>query len=317
MNLFKDISQLPGRLSKWVRQRTVKLYYAVLLSQSLPSIARWATFSWCVRSVFNTRLRWNGFIRYEMGRDVVSLKRSQALRAMTGGVLENLLDRRLYLGRKARPDETWPDLREVARRLARQIEQLRQDYPTRPIILSPFHYVSQYAYVYVLEELRKALRLESLSAVTGVPRDRYGVDASVMPHLVPLHTGEAKGRNSLGLNVVRALRRDGIVVLFADVPPFTMRKFPMETVEVSILGRPSRIHRGVFGIGKHMDLMLLPFYLTFSRGRFDAHVFDAISLSSADAPQQVADCISSALTNNYPHWLMAGYPPMYGFACTK
>ena len=317
MNLFKGISQLPGRVSKWMRQCAVKLYYAVLLSQSLPSIARWATFSWCVRSVFNTRLRWNGFIRYEMGRDVVSLKRSQALRAMTGGVLENLLDRRLYLGRKARPDETWPDLREVAHRLARQIEQLRKDRPTRPIILSPFHYVSQYAYVYVLEELRKALGLASLSAVTGVPRDRYGVDAKVMPHLVPLHTGEAVGRNSLGLNVVRALRRDGIVVLFADVPPFTMRKFPMETVGVSILGRPGRIHRGVFGIGAHMDALLLPFYLTFSHGRFDAHVFHAISLASSDAPQQVADCISSALTRNYPHWLMAGYPPMYGFACAK
>jgi hypothetical protein len=317
MSLWKSFSQLPGRSLKWLRYRTHRLYYAVLLSLSLPAIARWATLSWCTRSVFNTRLRWNGMLRYEMGRDAVSLKRSDALRAMTGGVLEDLLDRRLYLGRKARPNETWPDLRDVALRLARQIEQLRRDHPARPIILSPFHYVSQYAYVYVLEELRKALRLDTLSAVTGVPRDRYGVDATVMPHLVPLHTGEAIGRNSLGLNVVRALRRDGIVVLFADVPPFTMRKFPMETVDVSILGRPGRIHRGVFSIGAHMGALLLPFYLTFAQGRFDAHVFDAIPLASSDAPQQVADCISSALTSNYPHWLMAGYPSMYGFACAK
>ena len=163
----------------------------------------------------------------------------------------------------------------------------------------------------------KALCLDSLSVVTGVPSDRYGKDETVMPHLAPLHTGEEAQRNSLGIKVVRALRRDGVVVLFADVPPYTMRKYPMETVGVSILGRPSRIHRGVFSIGSHMDALLLPFYLKFVHGRFDAHVFDAISLASSDAPQQVADCISSALTSSYPHWLMAGYPPMYGFACAK
>jgi hypothetical protein len=117
--------------------------------------------------------------------------------------------------------------------------------------------------------------------------------------------------------VVRALRHDGVAVLFADVPPYTMRKFPMETVGVSILGRCGRIHRGVFSIGARMEALLLPFYLEFSQGRFGAHVFDAIPLTSPDAPQQVADCISSALTSNYPHWLMAGYPSMYGFACTK
>lgn len=300
-----------------MRYRKYQLYGAWLRSLSLPSIARLATVSWCVRSVFDSRLRWNGIVRYEMGCHEVSLKRSDALSAMTGGVLEKLLDRRLYLGRKTRPDETWPDLRKVALMLAHRIEQLRNLYPERPIILSPFHYVSQYACAYVVEEVRKALRLDSLSVVTGVPSDRYGVDATVMPHLVPLHTGEEAGRNSLGLNVVRALRRDGIVVLFADVPPYTMRKYPMETVGVSILGRPSRIHRGVFGIGARMDALLLPFYLKFAHGRFDAHAFDAISLASSDAPQQVADCISSALIGNYPHWLMAGYAPMYAFACTK
>jgi hypothetical protein len=317
MSLWNSFRRLPSRLLKWLRYRKFQWYSAWLRSLSLPSVARWATVSWCVRSVFDSRLRWNGIIRYEMGCDTVSLTRADALSAMTGGMLETLLDRRLYLGRKARPNEAWHDLREVALRLAQQIEQLRSQYPARPIILSPFHYVSQYACAYVVDEVRKALRLDSLSVVSGVPQDRYGVDATVMPHLVPLHTGETVGRNSLGLKVVRALRHDRVVVLFADLPPYTMRKFPMETVGVSILGRPSRIHRGAFSIGAHMDALLLPFYLKFSHGRFDAHVFDAISLASSEAPQQVADCISSALTSNYPHWLMAGYPPMYGFACAK
>jgi len=317
MSLWNSFRRLPGRWLKWLRYRKYRLYCAWLCSLSLPAIARLATVSWCVRSMFNSRLRWNGIIRYEMGCDTVSLKRSDALTAMTGGVLENLLDRRLYLGRKTHPDETWPDLQDVALMLAGQIEQLRSRDPRRPIILSPFHFVSQYACAYILDEVRKALCLGSLSAVTGVPSDRYGKDETVMPHLVPLHTGEEAQRNSLGIKVVRALRRDGVVVLFADVPPYTMRKYPMETVGVSILGRPSRIHRGVFSIGARMDALLLPFYLKFSHGRFTAHVFDALSLASADAPQQVADCISNALTSNYPHWLMAGYPSMYGFACTK
>ena len=86
---------------------------------------------------------------------------------------------------------------------------------------------------------------------------------------------------------------------------------------MSILGRPSRIHDGAFRIGARMDALLLPFYLRFAHGRFDAHLFDVVELKAPDAPQQVADCISSALTDNYAHWLMAGYPPMYAFACVR
>lgn len=317
ISLWKKLCRIPRQSWKWLRYRKYRLQRAWLLSLSLPSIERWARISWCARSLFNNRLRWNGIIRYEMGRDIVSLTRSDALRAMTGGVLENLLDKRLSLGRQTRPGEAWPDLREISLTLARRIEQLRESHPTRPVILSPFHYVSQYAHVYIIEEIRKALRLDTISAVTGVPRNRYVKDAEVMPHIKPLHTNDAGNRNNLALRVVQALRRDGIVVLFADVPPFTMEKYPMDTVDVSILGRPSRIHDGVFRIGARMDALLLPFYLQFRHGRFDAHVFDAIMLRTPDAPQQVADCITHALTNNYPHWLMAGYPPMYAFSCVR
>jgi hypothetical protein len=290
---------------------------AWLLSLSLPSIERLAVVQWCVRSVFDIRLRWNGIIRYETGRDLVGLTRADALRAMSGGVLERLLDRRLSWGRQLRPEELWPDLRDIAVRLAGQIEQLRTRYPRRPLILSPFHYVSQHAYVYVIDEVRKALQLKSISAVTGVSSHQHGKDAGIMPHIEPLHTNDKGDRNNLALRVVQALRRDGVVVLFADVPPYTMEKFPMDTVGVSILGRPGRIHDGAFRIGARMDALLLPFYLKFSHGRFGAHVFDAIELKAPDAPQRVADCIGDALTDNYSHWLMAGYPSMYAFSCVK
>jgi len=317
ISLWKTLRQMLRQWWTWLRYQKYLLKRAWLLSLSLPSIERCARLSWCIRSLFDNRLRWNGIIRYEMGRDTVSLTRSDALRAMTGGVLENLLDKRLSLGRQARPDEVWPDLSEIALTLARRIEQCRESHPTRPVILSPFHYVSQYAHVYIIEEIRRALRLDTISAVTGVPRNRYVKDAAVMPHIQPLHTNDAGNRNNLALRVVQALRRDGVVVLFADVPPFKMEKYPMDTVGVSILGRPSRIHDGAFRIGARMDALLLPFYLQLAHGRFDAHVFDAITLKSPDAPQQLADCISDALTNNYPLWLMAGHPSMYGFSCVK
>ena len=111
-----------------------------------------------------------------------------------------------------------------------------------------------------------------------MPNNRYVNDAAVMPQLEPLHTYDAGNRNNLALRVVQALRHDGIVVLFADVPPFTMAKYPMDTVGVSILGRPGRIHDSTFRIGARMDALLLPFYLQFANSRFDAHLFDPIPL---------------------------------------
>ncbi len=298
-------------MSLW--KSLARLRQAWLISLSARSIERLATLTWCVKSLFNARERWNGITRYEMGRELWLLDAADKWRAMTGKTLETLLDRRFHDGRVARPDEAWPDLREVARTLARQIVALRGDDPARPVILSPFHYVSQCAYVYVLDEVRKALGLETLSAVTGV----FAGKEMVMPRLEPLYTRDDGQRNNLGLRVIQALRRDGVVVLFADAAPYTMHRFPMETVDVTVLGRPGRIHGGVFRIGARMNTVLLPFYLRFTHGRFSAEILEAVELASPDAPQQVADRISIALKGNYAHWLMAGHPSMYGFASVK
>ncbi|MFP3520124.1 hypothetical protein SB766_28465, partial [Pseudomonas sp. SIMBA_077] len=84
-------------------------------------------------------------------------------------------------GRLSRGSEAWPDLQQVAGALARKIAQLQAQEPGRPVIVSPFHYVSQYANIYVIDELRAQLGLESIAVVSGVPRDMYGDDHSLIP----------------------------------------------------------------------------------------------------------------------------------------
>ncbi|KMZ12817.1 Membrane-fusion protein [Candidatus Burkholderia humilis] len=97
--------------------------------------------------------------------------------------------------------------------------------------------------------------------------------------------------------------RDGVAVLFSDVPPFTMHRYPMETVGVSMFGRDARIHNGVFRMGETFGVMLLPFYLGFEN---HVRLFDAIPLTDHDAPQRVADCIEIAMLDNFQHWTCAG-----------
>jgi hypothetical protein len=207
-----------------------------------------------------------------------------------------------------------PDLKAIALELAQHIHRAKQSAGQRPVIVSPFHYVSQYANIVVVDELRAAMNLESIAVVSGVPRDLYGDDEALIPGIRLLYTYGDSNRNGLGMRVARSMMRDGVVVLFADVPPFAMHKYPMKTVDVSIHGRPARIHDGVFRIGAASDALLLPFYLRFEHGRFRARVFDSIPLAEPDAPQRVADCIACALKENYPQWLMAGHPSMYAFA---
>ena len=120
-----------------------------------------------------------------------------------------------------------------------------------------------------------------------------------------------------GINVARALKRHGVAVLFSDVPPFTMHRYPMETVGVSMFGRGARIHNGVFRMGAQFGAILLPFYLRFEQGRFKARLFDSIPLAQENAPQLLADCIETALSENYPQWLTSGHPAMYAFAAAK
>jgi hypothetical protein len=317
MSLCNNARRVSRRLWRWAMRQQHRLQRAWLVRLSLPAIERVATVSWCVESLFSPRVRWNGILRYESGCEAVQLARAEALSTMMGGVLEKLIDRRMHLGRQLRSGEKWPDLQAAAGMLVDRIGQLRRDHPGRPIIVAPFHYVSQYANIYLVDELRIALGLESISVVSGVPRDLYGDDAVLIPGVRVLYTYDNDNRNALGLRVIRSLKRDGVAVLFADVPPFSLHRFPMETVGVQILGRPARIHNGAFRIGAPLGGVLLPFYLRFTRGRFGIQIFDSIPLAEEGAPQRVADCIGHALSDNYPRWIMAGHPSMYAFSPSK
>lgn len=288
---------------------------AWLLRLSLAQIERWAQLRWCWRALWNVRARWHGILCYETGRDLFLLKRRDAWAAMSGSVLEGLLDRRIHVSQqKASGVERVPDLVDVGRRVAAAVERIRRHRQGRLVILSPFHYVSQYANVLALHEAQRALRVSNLAIVSGVPRNRYGSDEAIMPGMEVLHTLGDGNRNSLGIRLARALVRDGMAVLFADAAPYAMQRYPMDTIDVRVLDRPARIHAGVFRLGRRLDAVLLPFYLTFKRGKFDAVVLDPIELAGHGAPQHLADAIGAALANNYARSLFAGYPALYGFA---
>jgi hypothetical protein len=269
---------------------------------------------WAIRSLVNARTRWHGLARCEIGRDVLGLAPFNTHRVAAAGLRESLIDQRIYFGRLSRGGEVWPDLRDVASALAEKIRQLQEEEPGRPVIVSPFHYVSQYANIYVVDELRAVLGLESIAVVSGVPRDTYGDDHAQIPGVNVLYTYGGGDRNGLGLRVTRALKRSGVAVLFADVPPFALHRYPMETVGVSMFGRNARIHNGVFRLGAPLGAVLLPFYLRFRRGRFNAELFEPLALAETGAAQQLARYIEVAAADNYSDWLVAGHPSMYGFA---
>ncbi|SIT40236.1 conserved hypothetical protein [Paraburkholderia ribeironis] len=269
---------------------------------------------WKVRSLVDARTRWSGISRCEIGRDVLGLATLNTSRVASCSLRESLIDQRIYYGRLSRGSEVWPDLEGIAAALASRIRQLQAEVPGRPVIVSPFHYVSQYANIYVIDALREVLGLESISVVSGVPRDMYGEDQTLIPSVTVLYTYGDDDRNGLGLRVARTLRRNGVAVLFADVPPFTLYRYPMETVSVSILGRNARIHNGVFRLGAPFNATLLPFYLRFRQGRFSAELFEPLPLAEPNAPQRLARCIETAMIDNYPDWLVAGHPSMYAFA---
>ncbi|WP_321952941.1 hypothetical protein [Paraburkholderia bannensis] len=277
-----------------------------------------ARVNWLMCAPINGRMRSTGIARYEAGRVEVGLGRRDALSVMSAQLRERWIDERLYAAR-ALGSDAWPDLRAAAAQLATHIRQIKSREPGRIVVLSPFHYVSQYANIYVVDEVRRLLELDSLSVVSGVPRDVLGNDAQMIPSLQVLYTyDESSGsRNSLGLRVMRAMRRDGVVVVFSDVPPFALAKYPMETVGVAMNGRSARLHNGVFRLGAPVDAVLLSFYLRFERGRFSIDIFSPVALADPSAPQRVADDIAAARRANYPHWLFAGHPSVYHFAPTR
>jgi hypothetical protein len=317
---------IAGVLSRYLKHLSAQLargQFALRrrLLARLPFVAveRAALASWLFQSIYDGRVRATGVSRYESGRIDVGLARMHALRTMSANVRELWLDERIYAGRTLGRD-AWPDLCAAAHQLASRIKQIKAREPGRVVVLSPFHYVSQYANIYVVDEVRRVLGLEAMSVVSGVPRDIYGNDAAMIPSIRVLYTYDENGResrNGLGLRVIRALRRDGVAVVFSDVPPFTLARYPMETVGVTIGGKPARVHNGVFRLGAPLDALLLPFYLSFEKGRFGMRMFEPIALADAAAPQRLANDIETARRENYPHWFYAGHPSVYHFAATR
>ncbi|WP_322029331.1 hypothetical protein [Paraburkholderia sp. J76] len=316
---------MAGLLSFIKRLRATFMFWKFTLRRRfigcLPfsAIEHSAKLAWLIRAVHDGRVRASGVARYEAGRIDVGLSRGNALLTMSANVRESLLDERIYAGR-ALQYRFGSDLRDVALQLAGKIREIKASARDRAVVLSPFHYVSQYANIYVVDEVRRELALPSMSVVSGVPRDIYGEDAAMIPSIRVLHTYDESGsesRGGLGLQVVRALRRDGVVVIFSDVPPFTLMKFPMETVDVTMFGRSARVHNGVFRLGATVNALLLTFYLRFENGRFNIRLFEPIALRDFDAPQRLANDIEAALRENYPHWLYAGHPSAYHFAAAR
>ncbi|WP_447748449.1 hypothetical protein [Pseudomonas nicosulfuronedens] len=237
---------------------------------------------------------------------------------MASEQIEQLIDRRMHLGRLYGQGNHWQELEATAQELAETTQRIQREYPGRPVIISPFHYVSEYANIYVVDALRAKLGLNELAVVSGSPREAYGNREDILiPGLRILHTYDKNNRSGLGLRVMRALRHDGVAVLFSDVPPYMMQRYPMETVEVSLMGRPARLHRGVFSIGSHVDAVLLCFHLTFSKGHFGHRLFSPIELAREGGPQRVADYIEQAYQSAYPNWILADHPSRYGFAPSK
>jgi hypothetical protein len=318
MNIdFRQFLRWPA----WLRNFAFRCFFRVksaLIARLPPvAVAPLATLIWSVQSLFNANVRSRSAERWEFARSVAGEALPGKCSVATLGLREKLIDQRIYFGRQLRGRETWPDLQVVANELASHIRRLQAAHPGKPVFVSPFHFVSQYANIYVIDALRALLGVESIAVVSGVPRDIYGEDHAQIPGVQVLYTYSEDNRNGLGLRLARALRRSGVAVLFADVPPFALHRFPMETVGVSIFGRAARIHNGVFRLGAQFDALLLPFYLNFERGRFKGTFLPPLSLTQPEAPQQLAQYIERAMVDNCQHSLLAGHPSMYAFAANK
>lgn len=318
MNIdFTRLSRWPASLGNFVARQFFQARGALIARLPLAAIAPVAATAWSIRALFDPGSRSRGAERLEFANSIIGGAPSDRCSVATTGLRERLIDQRIYFGRLLRGGEAWPDLQAVANELAGQIRRLQAASPGKPIFVSPFHYVSQYANIYVIDELRALLGLASIAVVSGVPRDMYGEDHAQIPGVQVLYTYGEDNRNGLGLRLARALKRSGVAVLFADVPPFALHRFPMETIGVSMFGRAARIHNGVFRLGAQFEASLLPFYLGFERGRFRGELLPPISLTQPAAPQLLAQYIEKALTDNCRHSLVVGHPSMYAFAASK
>lgn len=274
-----------------------------------------ASVGWRAQWLFKPGSYWIGKARADIGANLLGLEPGVLAGVERGRVLEALLDWRMTA---VRPDRrNWPGLLDAAEMLKREIERLRREHPGSPVIVSPFHYVSQYVNIQVCDQLRQLLKLETLGVVSAIPYGIYGDDNMLVPNLKVFHTYDDGAKHSIGISFFKALRKDGAAVLFADASPYTLAASPAETTLVRIFGRQARIHNGVFRLGAHSRAELLSFYLSYRSGRFECKVFEPVDLVDPDAPQRVAEQIERAMRANYSQWLQAGHPAMYWFAAAK
>ncbi|MDL2425169.1 hypothetical protein M2C68_21605, partial [Pseudomonas sp. BAgro211] len=81
-------------------------------------LERVALLSWGLRSIFSRRARWKGRLRYEWGADSAALTRADAWRTMASEEIEQMIDRRMHLGRLYNRGNHWPELEAAAQELA-------------------------------------------------------------------------------------------------------------------------------------------------------------------------------------------------------
>ncbi len=229
------------------------------------------------------------------------------------GVLETLLDIKVYFADSGYRE--WGSVDRIARELQVAIAEARLRFPARPVVLSPFHYASQYVNILVCERLRIHLGMTSLSVVSAVADNVYGEDSARIPYIRRLRSYVDGQGTSLG--IVREMKKNGLVILFADAPPHTLATTPMETTSVELFGKKGRIHNGIFRLGEKMNAILLPYYIKFSGGEFHLHAFDAIELDQNQAPQKLACDIEKAFVANHAQWLPSDHPSFYYFSSVK
>jgi hypothetical protein len=306
---------LKQALTRLPNKRSLTIAYGYLSAHLVPlrltdSIA---TLSCAVAMRVSRERRYQNESRVDIIESVLGTRVENRRAIHATGVVEHLLDRKVYFCDA--PLTRWPSLWQGAQAVARQIDALRRADPTRPVILSPFHYVSQYVNMVVCEALRQQLELTSMAVITAIPADMLGIDHIKLPHIRTLSSAEPSAL--AGLRLARELRRNGVAILFADVPPQSLVSMPMETTNVRLFGRAARVHNGVFRLGKPLDALLLPYYIGFSGRDFRVRTFDPIELAHNDAPQRLANAIETAFLENHAQWLPSDRTAFYYFCPEK
>lgn len=306
---MKAIKRGVSLLNEWGRKTMLRCVARI----PMPYLATCATCISTLFCVFSRSRRHRAEERIDTVRDVLGSDAIPVPQIKASAVLEHLLDMKAFFGDNEHPE--WASIDAIAKQLADAIRTLRQASPQQPIVLSPFHYCSQYANVMVCDQVRHHLGMASLCLVSAIADDQYGSDDIRLPHIRRLRS-HIDGKDA-SFSLMREMKRQGLVILFADAMPSSLAGSPMESISVTMFGRPARIQHGVFRLGKITDAKLLAFYLKFNEGRFEARIVEPIELGDTQAPQQLANAMSSAFEDNSGQWLPPSHPAFYYFSPEK